>query len=351
MNDTILNIRQKQILELINKGGGISRLEVVETLPKQYRASVPTISRDLNLLLKSKLVAVSGKGPNTKYFPIDNNLLLRYVDIEEYFLIDPDKRENINTKFNNKIFGDLSCIFSALEIRDINKENKSFSERSKSLSKDIYLKELERFVIEFSWKSSKIEGNTYSLLDTEALIKQKMEALGHSKEEAVMILNHKSAFETIMENIKDFRKISFSQITQLHNILVKDLNVETGIRSQAVGITGTKYVPLDNKWQIKEAIETLIATINKSKYPLEKALLAITMISYIQPFADGNKRTARMLANAILVAHDFYPLSYRSVDESYYKKALIIFYEQNSLYPLKEIIKDQYLFAINTYFK
>ena len=74
------------------------------------------------------------------------------------------------------------------------------------------------------------------------------------------------------------------------------------------------------------------------------------MISYIQPFADGNKRTGRMLTNAILLAHDFYPLSYRSVDEDMYKKALILFYEQGSIYNLKEIFINQYKFA-GTYFQ
>ena len=117
-----------------------------------------------------------------------------------------------------------------------------------------------------------------------------------------------------------------------------------------MGITGTVYKPLDNQWQIKEALEKLIAVINKTNNPLEKALIASTMISYIQPFADGNKRTGRMLTNAILLAHDYYPLSYRSVDEITYKKAPILFYEQNSLYQLKKIILDQYQLALKTYF-
>ena len=117
-----------------------------------------------------------------------------------------------------------------------------------------------------------------------------------------------------------------------------------------MGINGTVYKPLDNQWQIKEALEKLIAVINKTNNPLEKALIASTMISYIQPFADGNKRTGRMLTNAILLAHDYYPLSYRSVDEITYKKAPILFYEQNSLYQLKKIILDQYQLALKTYF-
>ena len=219
-----------------------------------------------------------------------------------------------------------------------------------SLEKDIYLKELERFTIELSWKSSKIEGNTYSLLDTEALVKQKIEAPGHPKEEAIMILNHKRAFESILKNKNEYKKITLSQVAQLHNFMVKDLNINTGIRSQAVGITGTVYRPLDNQWQIKECLEKIILIVNETVYPLEKALIILAMLSYIQPFADGNKRTARMLANAVLLAHDFYPLSYRSVDETFYKKALVLFYEQNSLYYLKKILLDQYKFALETYF-
>ena len=91
--------------------------------------------------------------------------------------------------------------------------------------------------------------------------------------------------------------------------------------------------------------------INKTEHSLEKALIANAMISYIQPFADGNKRTGRMLTNAILLAHDYFPLSYRSVDEDTYKKALILFYEQGSIYSLKEIFMNQYRFALDTYFR
>ncbi|MBI2019656.1 Fic family protein, partial [Candidatus Daviesbacteria bacterium] len=150
---------------------------------------------------------------------------------------------------------------------------------------------------------------------------------------------------------EEFKNVSFSQLTQLHNVMVKDLSITTGIRSRAVGITGTTYRPLDNSFQIKEALEKTIQAINTSSFPLEKALIAITFISYIQPFTDGNKRTSRMLANAILMAHDYYPLSYRSVDERIFKEALIIFYETHSILHFKKILLDQYQFALDTYFK
>ena len=92
------------------------------------------------------------------------------------------------------------------------------------------------------------------------------------------------------------------------------------------------------------------AIINKFNDPFAKALAAVAMISYIQPFEDGNKRTGRILGNAILLAHDVCPLSYRSVDELEYKKAILLFYEQNNLSYFKKLFMEQYEFAVNTYF-
>ena len=166
-----------------------------------------------------------------------------------------------------------------------------------------------------------------------------------------MILNHKQAFEQILKIKKDFKNLSLPLIGKLHQILTKNLSVKTGIRKHAVGITGTTYQPLGNAQQIREAMEKMVSVINTNTSPLEKALIANTMLPYIQPFTDGNKRTGRMLTNAILLAYDYYPLSYRSVDEDEFKKALIIFYEQGTIYHFKNLFLDQLIFSYNTYFK
>jgi len=350
MNETNLTSRQNLILTLVNQSQGIGRAEIEKKVVNRYPSSKPTIARDLFFLVEEKLIKVSGKGKNTKYFPITQNPLLRYIDEKQYFSLEVDQR-NGATAFDFSLFNHVSDIFSAAEKARVIKINKSFTKETKKLSKDIYRKELERFIIELSWKSSRIEGNTYSLLDTETLIKQSLEAPGHPKEEAMMILNHKRAFEAILAHKVEFKKITLSAITQLHNVMVKDLSISSGIRDGAVGITGTTYRPLDNGWQIKEALEKTISFVNASNYPLEKALLALVFISYIQPFADGNKRTGRMLANAILMAHDFYPLSYRSVDETTFKETLILFYEQHSLVQFKKLILGQYQFVLETYFR
>ncbi|MBI5123634.1 Fic family protein [Candidatus Roizmanbacteria bacterium] len=351
MNDTNISQRQKWILNYTASNNGISRSSIQEEMQGVYKISKPTLIRDLNALLTNKLIRVEGKGKNFIYLPVFQNPLLRVFDLDFYFQTEPDQRTNIKREFNFDVFTNLSGLFQKEEIDGIGKIKKNFSDQTKKLAPDILKRELERFTIELAWKSSKIEGNTYSLLETEALIKEKREATGKSKEEAIMILNHKAVFETILKKRQEFKKITLFLINQLHNLMVKDLNISTGIRKQAVGITGTAYKPLDNQYQIKEATINIVKTINENSNPLEKALIANTMISYVQPYSDGNKRTARMLANAILLAYDYYPLSYRSINEDEFKKALILFYEQNSLYHCKRLFIEQLIFAYNNYFR
>lgn len=346
-----MTTRQKYILNVINQSEGLLREEIREKVSKLYPVSKPTIIRDLNILLTKKLVGVKGKARATIYFPKVQNPLLREFNLERYFADDPDNRIGAKKSFDLEIFKNLHDLFTLEEINTLEKDAQSFREKTTKLSSDLLKKELERFVIELSWKSSKIEGNTYTLLETESLIKEQKEAIGRSKDEAVMILNHKTAFEEILKNKSGFKIISIPEINQLHNILIKSLSITSGIRKQAIGITGTTYRPLDNEYQIKEVFEKTITVINKTKNPLEKALIAHFMIAYIQPYADGNKRSARMLTNAILLSHDLYPLSYRSIDESEFKKALILFYEQGSICEIKRLFIEQVKFANETYFR
>lgn len=351
MDETILTARQKYILNIINQSEGLLREEIQEKVSKIYPASKPTIIRDINILFKKKLIRIVGKARATKYLPKIQNPLLREFDLESYFADDPDKRIGARRNFDFEIFKNLHDLFTTEEINTLERIALNFKEKTTKLSADLLKRELERFVIELSWKSSKIEGNTYTLLETESLIKEQKEAVGRSKDEAIMILNHKVAFEEILKTKNDFKTISISEINQLHNILTKGLGISSGIRKQAVGITGTIYQPLDNGHQIREVFEKTLTVINKTKNALEKALIAQFMIAYIQPYTDGNKRTARMFTNAILLAHDLYPLSYRSVDEIKFKKALILFYEQESIYEIKKLFIEQVKFANETYFK
>ena len=225
-----------------------------------------------------------------------------------------------------------------------------FQKNISQLSEIEYHKEFERLAIDLSWKSSQIEGNTYSLLETERLLKEKETASGKTKEEAIMLLNHKEAIDFILENPDYLIPLSISKIEDIHILLMKELGVDKNIRKRRVGISGTNYRPLDNEFQISEALSNMCELVNSKENIFEKALLLLLLISYIQPFVDGNKRTARIVANAILINHKYCPISFRTVDSVEYKKAMLLFYEQNNISGFKEIFMDQFRFAVNTYF-
>ena len=345
-----MNKRQAKILNYIEQKETVSRKEIEEYINLYFDSSKVTVIRDLDFLLKEGLIEKSGAARGIKYQPKLTNELLRKFDVEEYFSVDIDNRTIKYEQFNFEIFNSLKSIFSKSECEHLEKVNSKYATQVKSLSSTILRKEFERLLIELSWKSSQIEGNTYSLLDTEALIKENQEADGHKKEEAVMILNHKRALECIFENKDYYKNLSLVKIAELHEILTRDLSISRGLRTAPVGITGTNYKPLSNQHQIRESMEKLVTLINKTENVIEKALIAVLMISYIQPFEDGNKRTGRILANAILFSNNYCPLSYRSVKESEYKKAVILFYENNSLDYFKQIFMEQFEFAVKKYF-
>jgi len=128
------------------------------------------------------------------------------------------------------------------------------------------------------------------------------------------------------------------------------LNISRNIRNTRVGISGTNYKPIDNEFQIREALEEMCELINSKTNVFEKALLVLVLISYIQPFSDGNKRTARIISNAILINNHYCPISFRTVESIEYKKAMLVFYEQTNINPFKIIFMNQFEFAVNMYF-
>ncbi|MBQ2351271.1 MAG: Fic family protein, partial [Bacteroidales bacterium] len=225
-----------------------------------------------------------------------------------------------------------------------------FRKHISEMTENEYRKEMERLGIDLSWKSSQIEGNTYSLLVTERLLRESKTANGKTKEEAVMLLNHKDALRFLLDNPDYLQTLTISRIEDIHTLLTKELSVDKGLRHRRVGVTGTNYHPLDNEFQIREAMRDTCSLINSKTDVFEKALLALLLFSYIQPFMDGNKRTARITSNALLIANGYCPISFRTVDSIDYKKAMLIFYEQNNLYAFKQIFISQFEFAVQEYF-
>lgn len=311
--------------------------------------SLVTVKRALSEMVGQGFLVSTGLGRSTGYNITALGRMLANVDANKYCAVEPDKRYGLG-RYNFGLLTSLpDDIFTEEEKNSLDNATAEYLKRTKDLPVAIQKKELERLIIELSWKSSKIEGNTYTLLDTEKLILENKEAPGHSKQEARMILNHKDAFNYIHANSRQFKTITRKNLEELHAILVKDLSVGLGLRSKPVGVTGSKYLPLDNIHQITEAVENLESAVSRMENPYSRALFALLGIGYIQPFEDGNKRTSRLMANALLFSHSLAPLSYRSVDENDFREAMLVFYELNSIVPMKKIFIAQYSFAAQNY--
>lgn len=348
--DKIQNPRLDIILEYIKVNPLQSSKEIHDGLSVEL--GYATLKRILKDLISENLIDVLGKGKGTKYQLSEAYELLNSIDMEEYFKKEIDERK-INANFNHSLITGLLSevsLFTNDEFSQLNELQKKYQDNIAKLNETEYKKELERLAIDLCWKSSQIEGNTYSLLETERLLKEKETAQGKTKDEAVMLLNHKEALDFIIKKPSYLIPLKLSKIENIHSILMNELDVERNIRKRRVGISGTNYKPIDNEFQIKEALNDMCILVNKQDNIFAKALLVLVLISYIQAFADGNKRTARIISNAILINYNYCPISFRTIDSIEYKKAMLIFYEQNNISAFKKIFINQFEFAVNTYF-
>lgn len=340
----------REILQFLHYNPSSSREKIAAGI--NFEGSDATLKRLIAALVKNGDVITEGKARATSYKLSAQAHLLTPLNLDTYFAQDVDQRKVQNT-FNFELIREqlpIVNIFTDEERKHLSELQTEFRSHVEDMSQNEYNKEMERLGIDLSWKSSQIEGNTYSLLETERLLRESKTAAGRTQEEAVMLLNHKYALRFILDNPDYLMSLTVSHIEDIHQLLTTGLSVDPGIRHRRVGITGTNYRPLDNEFQIREALRDTCDLINGKEDVFEKALLALVLLSYIQAFTDGNKRTARITSNAILIANGYCPISFRSVDSVDYKKAMLIFYEQNNLYAFKKIFIEQFEFAVQEYF-
>ena len=339
-----------EILQFLHYHPLANRTEIMAGLTKAPSDS--TMKRLLSAAVKEGNIETAGRGPATKYKLTPQAHVTMPLDLATYFDKNIDERE-VQESFNFDLIRDVLPkveIFTKEELEVLNAAQMEFEKNTEGMTELEYRKEMERLGVDLSWKSSQIEGNTYSLLETERLLKDKQTASGKTQEEAIMLLNHKDALDFVLDIPDYLKELSVHQIEDIHSILTKELEVDRNIRHRRVGITGTNYRPLDNEFQIREALEDTCTLVNGKDNVFEKALLTLVLLSYIQAFVDGNKRTARITSNAVLIANGYCPISFRTVDSIDYKKAMLIFYEQNNIAAFKKIFIEQFLFAVKTYF-
>jgi Fic family protein len=203
---------------------------------------------------------------------------------------------------------------------------------------------LNRLLIDLSWNSSRLEGNTYSLLDTKRLIEFGEQPAGHQQLEAQMILNHKDAIAFLVSAADD---IGFNRYTILNlhamlaNNLLADPSAAGRLRHIPVGIDKSTYHPLEVPQIIEECFDQILATAAVIEDPFEQAFFVMVQLPYLQPFDDVNKRVSRLAANIPFIKRNLSPLSFTDVPRDLYTDAVLGVYELNKI----DLLKDVFIWA------
>lgn len=342
------NRQQEIILDILEGSNSLSQLSESESLGNVARR---TIQRDIGELNEQGVIQSSGEARATVYDITPQgrvNISISENRLENFF--SREDRPAVRFDFGRLDILGSTSLFTKPEQKELDNLNGVFQQKLETAPADIIRREKERITIELSWKSSQFEGNTYTLLETESLLKEGVAATGKTQEETTMVLNHKKALDFAEANQELFaNKLNVQTIIELHKLIVDGLGISHGLRDRLVGITGSTYKPLENKFQIEDELKRLCDVINSKDSVYEKSLIAFIYICYLQSFNDGNKRTARILANAIQNAHRSFPLSLRATDVNTYKLATLAYYELGILGNVKDVFIEQARYAAENY--
>ena len=266
------------------------------------------------------------------------------IDIREYVRRRPEVREPVGY---DRDFLDSYCPNESFYLSEEERAQlrKIGSPRIAEQPAGTYAKLiLDRLLINLSWNSSRLEGNTYSLLDTTRLIESGEEAEGRDRRETQMILNHKEAIEFLVDSAA---QIGFNRYTILNlhaalaDNLLSDPDAVGRLRHIGVGIEGSVYHPLEAPQVIEECFDRILATADAIADPFEQAFFAMVQLPYLQPFDDVNKRVSRLAANIPLIRANMAPLSFEEVSRELYTEAVVGVYELNRI----ELLRDLFLWA------
>lgn len=323
-----------------------------------------TLQRRLKKLKEEGIIYTTGGSRSTRYHLSYSDSLLRESEQEK--LIRPKREGFFISKEGKKIIDYVSRPLSErkkvgynlefldsyrpnidayLSDEDIYKLTLLGITNSKHQPAGTHAREiLNRLLIDLSWNSSRLEGNTYSLLDTQRLIELGESAVGKSLEEAQMIINHKDAIEFLVDlgEELDFKPYI---LLNLHALLAENLMKEQAslgrLRSMQVGIYKSAYTPLSIPQLIAAKFDMILKKVKEIRNPFEQAFFMMVHLPYLQPFDDVNKRTSRLAANIPLFKNNLSPVSFVEVPNEVYTQGILGVYELNQV----DLLKDVFLWA------
>jgi Fic family protein len=332
------------LLELLARSpaAGLSAPELLDCLAAHDAAiSQPTLSRRLAELKERGEVVRMGSRRGSRY----------QVDpVPAHFRMPAERRKPVNYNFTllERYRPNQDHWLSDERRLRLHAAGRRIRELPCAMSNTIF----ERLLIDLSWASSYLEGNTYSLLDTERLLLDGRAASGHTARETQMILNHKYALEYVRQNAADLGP-SPRELRELHALLSSGLlpnPADSGcIRRGIVEISGSSYLPITPPQQLEEQLNAILHKARAIGDPFEQALFLLVFVPYLQPFIDVNKRVGRLAANIPLFKANLCPISYRDMDKERYTMGLLAFYELNRPERIASAFLDAYEQGVERY--
>ena len=345
---------------------GVSVEDISKALEKKLARR--TLQRRLEWLVKQERLAIDGKGRGSRYSlpgiislhaePGHYEIRGGKESVFEFYIPVSPEGKTIKEAVHLPI-QDREPVGYRREFLDTYRPNESFylpeetrhhlmkigRSSEDELPAGTYVQQIfNRLLIDLSWNSSRLEGNTYSLLETERLLELGESAEGKDAREAQMILNHKAAIELLVEQAAD---IGFNRYTilNLHALLSDNLLADPQacgrLRIRAVGIGGTVYHPLEVPQLIDECFQQILDTATAIQDPFEQAFFAMVHLPYLQAFEDVNKRVSRLAANIPLIRRNLSPLSFVDVPDRAYFDGILGVYELNRI----ELLRDVFVWA------
>jgi hypothetical protein len=339
-----MTLSNQTILDYIAAHPGARREDIRRhTVPE---VSETTIWRALKRLVDEGKLEVLGKGPGTGYS-------LAGAAVVRAHLQTPYNRRrpaSYEKDFLDRYIPNKTYYINAVDRQRLREAG---TPTASPLPAGTYARRiLERLLIDLSWASSRMEGNTYNLLETERLIRFGQEASGKDRKEAVMILNHKEAIQYVVENLTAI-KISRPDLFNIHAFLADGLLADPAmagrLRRMPVGITHSSFRPLADQFAIEEEFDIFIEKAAAIDDPFEQSFFLLVHIPYLQAFEDINKRTSRIASNIPLLKADLAPMSFLTMDDSYYIDGLIGIYELQNVSLLREVYIEAYMTSAENY--
>ncbi|MFV0450116.1 MAG: Fic family protein [Vibrio sp.] len=346
------------ILGIIDQAGKpLSRSEIQDLI--SFDIGEKTLQRRLKKLVEGSQIAALGQRSAVKYVSLayakdtsstnqkneswlDDGLLLSEISLTKLKCLETPSYARTKVSYNSSLIEDYVPNKTRYVSENIANKLRMLGQRfNKKLAAGTYAKDIaQRLLIDLSFNSSRLEGNTYSILDTERLLQAGEAADGKFDEETIMILNHKEAIMFLIENAEELSVTPFV-IRNLHQLLSQDLlpdSLSCGkIRQVEVKITKTSYLPLNASQQLEEIFTLLLRKAEKIHDPFEQSFFLLIHLSYLQAFVDVNKRTARLSCNLPFIKDNLCPLSFIDVPKDDYVQTLIYFYETGDYEPALEV--------------